>query len=80
MKISYIEFPMPDNSKILGLPVAPADNMTSFPTLISLVSPSEDLNSTACTLRGADGPFKEAEGWSHMIRVTVVFMKTLKLG
>ena len=80
MKISYVEFPMPDNSKTLGLPIAPADNMTSFATLISFVSPSDVLNSTARALRGADGPFEEAEGRSHMIRVTVVFVKTLKLG
>jgi hypothetical protein len=80
MKISYVEFPTPDNSKILGLPIAPADNMTSFPTLISFVCPSGVLYSTARALRSADEPFGDVERLSQMIRVTVEFMKTLKFG
>jgi hypothetical protein len=76
MKIGYVEFPTPDNSKILGLPIAPADNMTSFPTLISFICPSGVLNSTARALRSAE----DAEERAHMIRVTVEFVKTLKFG
>ena len=80
MKIGYVEFPTPDNSKILGLPIAPADNMTSFPTLISFVCPSGVLNSTARALRSEDEPFEDAEGRAQMIRVVVEFVKTLKFG
>ena len=80
MKLNYVEFPTPDNSKILGLPIAPADKITSFPTLISFVCPSEVLNSTARALRSADEPSMEAEGRAQMIRVTVEFVKTLKFG
>ena len=80
MKICYVEFPTPDNSKTLGLPIAPDDKMTSFPTLISFVRPSGVLNSTARALRSADEPFEDADGWAQMIRVTVAFVKTLKFG
>ena len=80
MKINYVEFPIPDNSKIFGLPIAPADSMTSSPTLISLVCPSDVLNSTERALRNADEPFEDVEGLAHKIRVTVEFVKTLKLG
>ena len=80
MVINYVEFPTPDNSKTLGLPIAPADNMTSFPALISIVCPSGVINSTARALRSADEPLEKPEGRAHMIRVTVVSVKTLKFG
>jgi hypothetical protein len=80
MVSNYVEFPTPDNSKTLGLPIAPADNMTSFPTLISFVCPSDVLNSTARALRSEDEPFEDTEGRAHKIRVTVAFVKTLKFG
>ena len=80
MKINYVEFPTPDNSKILGLPIAPADNMTSFPTLILCVCPSGVLNLTARALRSEDEPWEDAERRFHRIRVTVEFVRTLKFG
>ena len=80
MNTGYVEFPTPDNSKILGLPIAPADNMTSFPTLISFVCPSDVINSTARALRCAVEPFEDVERRLQMIRVTVEFVKTLKFG
>ena len=77
----YVEFPTPDNSKILGLPIAPADNITSLPTLISFVCPYGVLSSTARALRSADEPLEEeADGRAHRIRVTVEFVKILKFG
>ena len=81
-EINNVEFPTPDNSKILGLPIAPDDKMTSSPTLISFVGPSGILNSesTARALRSVDEPFEDAEGRAQMIRVTVEFVKTLKFG
>jgi hypothetical protein len=48
MKINYLEYPTPDNSNILGLPIESADNITSFSsfsTFISFVCPSDVLNS-----------------------------------
>ena len=81
MKIGYVKLPTPDNSKILGLPIAPADNMTSFPTRTSRVCPSGVLNSIPRALRSGDESCEgDGERRSHMIRVTVEFVKTLKLG
>jgi len=74
MAQAYVEFPTPDNSKILGLPIAPADNMTSLPTLISCVCPSGVLYSTARAWRG------EGEDAAHRIRITVELVRTLKFG
>lgn len=75
----YVELPTPDNSKILGLPMAPADNMTSFPTLILCVCPSGVVNLMARALRSVEDD-DEPVGRSQMMRVTVEFVRTLKFG
>lgn len=43
---TYVVLPMPDSSKTLGLPIVPAESITSFLTENVLTSPSDVLYST----------------------------------
>jgi hypothetical protein len=44
------------------------------------VCPSGVLNSTARALRSGDEPWEDTELRSHMIRVTIELVRTLKFG
>ena len=74
MKIGYIEFPTPDNSKILGLPIASPDFLPHIDLAYLPVRRSKRA------LRSADEPFEDAQERVYVIRGTIEFVKTLKFG
>jgi hypothetical protein len=72
----YVEFPTPDNSRTLGLPIVPADRMTSLERLIVWVW----LLRIYSTPVAVSFEFWSPVEFAHKMRETVALRMTTRFG